>query len=89
MKERIVCAAIHNPEEKDMADEPLIYCGLRHHNILWQSELISRNPKHQGFLTSKGRFVDRVEALKIAIANNQVIDEEQIRGNNLYSEDLY
>ena len=48
MQERIVCAAIHNPEDKDMAGEPLIYCGLRHSNILWQSKLVSRNPKHQG-----------------------------------------
>ena len=89
MKERIICAAIHNPEDKDMADQPLIYCGLRHANILWQSKLVSRNPHHQGFLTSKGRFVDRKEGLRIALDNNQVIDHSQIRGDNLYSEDLY
>jgi hypothetical protein len=83
--ERIICAAIHNPDEKDMAGEPLIYCGLRHNNILWQSETISRNPYHQGFLTSKGRFVDRKEGLKIALENNQVIDPSQIRGDNLYN----
>lgn len=89
MKERIICAAIHNPDEKDMAGKPLIYCGLRHAYILWQSKLVSRNPHHQGFLTSKGRFVDRKEGLKIALENNQVIDPSQIRGDNLYSEDLY
>lgn len=59
MKERIICAAIHNPEDKDITGQPLIYCGLRHANILWQSKSVSRNPHHQGFLTSKGRFVDR------------------------------
>ncbi|MCF8339605.1 MAG: hypothetical protein K9I82_01390 [Chitinophagaceae bacterium] len=89
MKERIICAAIHNPEEKDMVGQPLIYCGLRHAYILWQSKLVSRNSKHQGFLTSKGRFVDRKEALEIALDNNQVIDHSEIRGDNLYSEDLY
>lgn len=89
MKEKIICAAIHNPDEKDIAGNPLIYCGLRHANILWQSKLVSRNPRHQGFLTSKGRFVDRKEGLKIALENNQVIDISQIRGDNLYSEDLY
>lgn len=89
MKERIICAAIHKPEEKDMAGKPLIYCGLRHAYILWQSKLVSRNPHHQGFLTSKGRFVDRKEGLKIALDNDQVIDHSQIRGDNLYSEDLY
>lgn len=89
MKEYIVCAAIHNPEEKDMSNEPLIYCGLRHHNILWQSKLVSRNLHHQGFLTSKGRFVSREEGLIIALENNQVLDKKEIRGNRLFSEDLY
>ena len=89
MKERIICAAIHNPDDRDMANNPLVYCGLRHANVLWQSKLVSRDPDHQGFLTSKGRFVDRKEALKIALENDQVIDRTQIRGENLYSEDLY
>lgn len=87
--EKILCAAIHNPEEIDMAGNPLIYCGLRHPNILWQSKLISRNPRHQGFLTTSGRFVDREEALQIALLNNQVVNVSNIRGNKLYSEDLY
>lgn len=89
MKERIICAAIHNPEEKDMAGNPLIYCGLRHANILWQSRSVSRKLNHQGFLTSLGRFVDRKEGLKIALENDQVIDKSQIRADNLFSEDLY
>ncbi len=87
MQERVVCAAIHNPEDKDMVGEPLIYCGLRHSNILWQSKNVSRDPHNQGFLTSTGRFVSREEALKIALDNNQVIGE--IHGNRLYSENLY
>ena len=89
MKERIICPAIHKPDEIDMAGKPLIYCGLRHAYILWQSKLISRNPHHQGFLTSTGRFVTREEALVIALENDQVIDKAQIRGNRLFSEDLY
>ena len=89
MNERIICAAIHNPDDRDMANNPLVYCGLRHANVLWQSKLVSRDPDHQGFLTSKGRFVDRKEALKIALENDQVIDRTQIRGETLYSEDLY
>ena len=87
MQERIVCAAIHNPEDKDMAGQPLIYCGLRHPNILWQSKKVSRNPHHQGFLTSTGRFVSREEAFRIALDNNQVIGK--VIGNKLYSENLY
>lgn len=89
MSEKIVCAAISNPIELDMAGNPLIYCGLRHPFILWQSEKVSRNPHHQGFLTTLNRFVDRKEGLKIALANNQVLDIADVRGDNLYSEDLY
>ncbi len=89
LKEKIVCAAIHNPEDIDRAGHPLIYCGLRHANILWQSKLVSRSPRHQGFLTTKGRFVSREEGLIIALENNQVIDKREIRGDRLYSEDLY
>ena len=87
--ERILCAAICNPDERDMGNNPLIYCGHRHHNILWQSEKVSRNIYHQGFLTSTGRFVDRKEALIIADTSNQILDIKEIRGNRLYSEDLY
>lgn len=87
--ERIICAAIHKPEELDMAGKPLIYCGLRHPYILWQGKHVSRNPHHQGFLTSTGRWVDREEGLIIALANKQVLDESQIRANRLFSEDLY
>ena len=39
----------------------------------------------QGFLTSKNRFVDRYEAAKIAIANNQCKSTVTM----LFSEDLY
>jgi hypothetical protein len=86
---RILCAAIHNPDDVDMGGKPLIYCGHRHHNVLWQSKDVSRNPYHQGFLTSEGKFVNREEALKIALEANQVLDVDDIRGNELYSEDLY
>lgn len=57
----------------------------RHHNIIWlyvydttelptdASEKIRRFPQEspQGFLTSNGRFVDRVEAKRIAVATGQ------------------
>lgn len=87
--ERIICAAIHNPDELDMAGEPLIYCGLRHHNILWQGKHVSRNPHHQGFLTNTGRYVGRQEGLTIALLANQVLDMKEVRGDLLFSEDLY
>ena len=86
--ETILCAAICNPQEFDMAGHQLIYCGHRHNNILWQSEKVSRSPYHQGFLTSRGRFVDRTEAARIAIAAGQ-IKELQYHDEHLFSEDLY
>ena len=86
--ERILCAAICNPEEFDMAGKLLIYCGHRHNNILWQGPHISRNPYHQGFLTNKGRFVSREEAAKIALEYGQIM-ELQYSTTDLFSEDLY
>lgn len=86
---KIICAAIYKPGEKDMSGMPLIHCGLRHCNILWQSDKISRNPRHQGFLTSKGKFVNRKKALEIALKNNQIIDISKIRNGELFSENLY
>ena len=41
----------------------------------------------QGFVTNKGRFVDRQEAMLIARAADQVISDTQ--SDQLYSEDLY
>jgi len=88
-QEKIVCAAIHKSNEVDMGGHPLIYCGLRHAYILWQGKHVSRNPVHQGFLTTTGRWVGREEALEIALNANQVLDVTQIRGDRLFSEDLY
>lgn len=86
--DKILCAAICDPKDVDMAGKPLIYCGHRHNNILWQGEHVSRNPYHQGFLTQKGRFVDREVAGKIAIESGQ-IKELQFSDTDLFSEDLY
>jgi len=41
----------------------------------------------QGFITSKNRFVDRIEAMKIAREANQIISDTTFK--ELYSEDLY
>lgn len=51
-----------------------------------------RNQEIQGFLTSKYRFVDRIEAWKIAVEQNQIVrrvgnDTED--GGTLYTENLY
>ena len=73
----------------------VVLCGWRHPNCLYQKVAITglsdfQSGKNiQGFLTSKNRFVDRVEALQIALKENQVLDIDDVRGNQLHSEDLY
>jgi len=81
--EFIVCSAICDTDSIDK----IIYCGLRHHNIFSQGKHISRKLKHQGFLTSTGRFVSRTEGAEIALACGQCT--KLIRVDKLDSSDLY
>lgn len=93
MNEFIICAAIKHENTGK------IYYGHRHNHCFTASndelswtmnrQEILKIKRTQGFVTNLNRFVDRKEALIIALANNQVIDKENIRGNQLYSEDLY
>lgn len=105
-KEYILCAAIRRKERKvcprdgqnpyyegtnDIVD---IEIGYRHHDIFckFYGE-VSIKLKDQGFYTSKGRFVDREEGMKIAYAAGQVSKERAFLANGdwniLFSEDLY
>lgn len=66
----------------------------RHGNIVWWMgdeygyEDGEYGPEYQGFVTSAGRYVDRVEALKIAQAAGQIIEKHGNR-NKLFSEDCW
>lgn len=94
-KEYILCAAIkrkvtndcpkvYHKEYQDIYDVEL---GWRHCDILHRFRgVVSTNSKDQGFYTSKGRFVDRFEAVKIAFNCGQIDTDELVQ---LYSEDLY
>lgn len=76
-----------------------VLCGFRHpmiigilsttffSNIKWKCSKAQNNKTHQGFITLYGRFVDRQEAYKIAIACNQ-IKSDHLEGT-LYSEDIF
>jgi hypothetical protein len=71
----------------------IIYIGHRHpHCIRVMVECRVSKPvtkdAEQGFVTDEGVFVDRQEALKIAIENNQIITKHGAK-DELYSEDLY
>lgn len=71
----------------------IVFCGLRHLQCLYQMIAMTGKKQHevgeeiQGFLTSKNKFVDRKEGMKIALDANQVINA--YHGIALYSEDLY
>lgn len=54
----------------------------------WQEDSLTRCETIQGFITNKGRFVNRKEAFQIALAAGQ-IDESAGVGGELFSEDLY
>lgn len=74
-------------------DRGLVFCGHRHPHCIYTKCSITglrdaeSGENEQGFLTSKNRFVDREEGMKIAVAANQV--SEDISHRQLFSEDLY
>ncbi len=74
--------------------EGIVFCGWRHPSCLYQKVAITglkdceSGEYVQGFLTSKNIFVDRVEAMKIAKAANQ-LQHKPYNTNRLHSEDLY
>jgi len=76
-------------------DRGVVFAGHRHGQCIYTKCAITNlrdcesGENEQGFLTSKNRFVTREEALIIALENNQVLDLKEIRGNKLYSEDLW
>lgn len=94
--ERIVCAANYYQADN------VILCGIRHGSVDMYSMYdfsangynVCLHNKHmrQGFMTSKGRFVDRKEAWKIAVDQKQIVRRvggDDSDGGTLYSENLY
>jgi len=86
--ECIVAVAYKRDDEVWALPQP-----ARHHNVMqfWrQATGNTYSPYHeQGFLTSKGRFVDRVESRALAIAAGQVVDDDVLHHDQLFSEDLW
>jgi hypothetical protein len=77
-----------------------IVCGYRHgdcnrllEGLLGIDETLTPGREKQGFMTSLNRFVDRKEAWKIALANNQIKFGLKASDNGedseLISENLY
>lgn len=91
-KEYILCAAIKRKKPRNcykcywlqLSDIFEIELGYRHPDIMHRFFREVDN-SYQGFYTSKGRFVDRKEAAKIAYNCGQIDKQVDV----LFSEDLY
>lgn len=102
--ERIVCSACQvfvdtrDGTNEDGSEIIHTVYGLRHYDSFMNKQIkeLEKMYKHallnweQGFLTNKGRFVNRKEAMEIAKAQNQVIRLSGSPNSDiLFSEDLY
>lgn len=102
--ERIVCSACQVfVDKKDGTNEDgseIIHevYGLRHYDQFMRKQIQELEKQYnytlldweQGFLTNKGRFVGRKEAMKIAKEQGQIIRLSGSPNSNiLFSEDLY
>lgn len=77
-QEKIVCAAVKVCITNDNYSEPVVVAGIDYQAIN-NSGLLSAvehptycNMNHLGFITNKNRFVDPVEAMRIAVKAEQV-----------------
>ena len=86
-QEYILCAAIKRIEPKNCMpyyestnDICNIEIGFRHHDIFQRFPgEVSKKSDNQGFYTSRGRFVDRHEAMYIAWKAEQVSNDVALR----------
>ena len=89
---KLVAAAIKfYPKDSEY---PMIVCGKRHCDCLeWMFKHKVEYDKQthiQGFLTENNQFVDRYEAMDIALEEEQLLDPYIYKaGRTLFSEDLW
>lgn len=86
MKERIVHAAVK-------AVGGFICIGKCHADCFFQGQSMGlemqKKSSAQGFMTSKGRYVQRDEAAKIAKRSNQLVKDGKRKVTYLLSEDIW
>ena len=100
--ERIICSAIYYDDRKKHPHQPknintgVVVAGRRHHNCVATMGALHSRPHSfklfemtQGFITSADNYVGREEGLRIAREAGQILNESEVRGNRLHSEDLY
>lgn len=103
MNEWILCSAIHYDDGeintrrtcKNYPKTGIVICGYRHPDIIGilptNNSLRNDGKEYkctQGFITSKGRFVNREEAYLIAKKANQLLNDFEGK-SKLFSEDIY
>ena len=89
-KPRIVCAALRN-------DAGQVIIGPRHFDFIMRYRIAETGlpsgiwmKAEQGFIDQRGKFYDRKEAYKIALANGQIINKLPGAASGiLFSEHLY
>lgn len=87
-KEYILCAAIKRVKPRPSGsykegsnDIDNIEIGYRHHDIYKRCyDELSMDPEDCGFYTSKGRFLSRKDAMKVAYEAGQVTKEVAFNG---------
>ena len=87
MVEVCICAAV-------LTEEEIVIRGHRHRDALRAAALASCSPKReetaQGFITSRNRYVDRTEGMRLQrAAHVKSVAPGGYRGRTLFSEDLY
>jgi hypothetical protein len=83
LPELIVSAAVRVDGKVVMVERP-----GRHGDCINFLSGLGQDHRDQGFVTSRGRFVDRLEAGRIAMASGQG-SPRAIRNGHLFSEDLW
>jgi hypothetical protein len=99
--EQITCSAIHFETDEPCPHQPknimtgFVVTGHRHNNCYTTASLLDPSFGYKkfsnvkGFLTNRNRFVDREEAMRIALKAGQVKAGDTQNETKLYSEDLY
>lgn len=70
-------------------------CPNRHHHVialivkLTGTKYIDPDDDDQGFIDEQGNYLTRQQALVSALCNNQVLNKNNIRAEQLFSEDLW
>jgi hypothetical protein len=90
MKEYILCASIWYKElETDFIkqkpsniEKGVVISGWRHGNCVVTDYKYTKDNHIFGFLTSKNRFVDRHEAMRIAVDSGQVSEKKLLFNND-------